>query len=212
MMTVRTLGRLCVAGGVIGAAGGLVTAFIPAAVDTDRFSYPYTPGWFLVAQAVFLVSHLLMLAGVLGVLRVGAAGHGRLAAWGGAVSVAGLVTLSVCEVAAMFLLHASTSSAAVGWLNAGYGLASLLTGTGPVLLGIAVVRAGTWHGWRRWIVLACGVELLAATPAIAGPFLAGRLALTVWVALYTALGVALLRPTVAAPARPAPTLINQELP
>ncbi len=66
--------------------------------------------------------------------------------------------------------------------------------------------------WRRWIVLACGVELLAATPAVAGPFLAGRLALTVWIGLYTALGVALLRPTVTVPARTAPTLIEQELP
>ena len=50
------------------------------------------------------------------------------------------------------------------------------------------------------------------TPAIAGPFLAGRLALTLRVALYTVLGVALLRPAVTSPARTAPTFINQELP
>ncbi|MGI5240297.1 hypothetical protein [Dactylosporangium sp. CA-139066] len=212
MMTVRTLGRVCMAGGVIGAAGGLVTAFVPAAVDTDRFSYPYTPGWFVVAQTVFLLNHVLMLAGILGVLRAGVAGRGRLAAWGGAVSVAGLVILSVCEVAAMSLLHTSMSSATVGWINAGYGLASLLTGTGPVLLGIAVARADAWHGWRRWIVLACGVELLASIPAIAGPFLAGRLALTVWVALYTALGLALVRPAVTIPAQPAPAFTAWELP
>jgi hypothetical protein len=212
MMTVRTLARLCVAGGVIGAVGGLVTAFVPAAVGTDRFSYPYTPGWFIVAQTIFLVDHVLMLAGVLGVLRAGVAGRGRLAAWGGAVSVAGLVILSLCEVAAMFLLHASMSSGTAGSLNAGYGLAALLTGTGPVLLGIAVARADAWHGWRRWILLACGVQLLAAIPAIAGPFLAGRLALTVWAALYTALGVALSRPAAIVPARTAPALIDQELP
>jgi hypothetical protein len=206
MMTVRTLGRLCVAGGLIGAAGGLVTAFVPAAVDTGRFSYPYPPGWFLAAQTVFLVNHLLIGAGVLAVLRAGAAGPGPLAARGGVVSLAGLAILSVCEVAAMFLLNASTSSAAVGWLNAGYGLAALLTGAGPALLGIAVARAGAWHGWRRWIMLACGLELLAAIPAIAGPFLAGRLALTVWAALYTALGVALSRPATTVPA-----LVHQEV-
>ncbi|MFF5233408.1 hypothetical protein [Dactylosporangium sp. NPDC000521] len=212
MMTVRTLGRLCVAGGLIGAAGGLVTAFVPPAVAADRFSYPYPPGWFLGAQTVFLVSHVLMAAGVLGVLRAGVAGPDRFAARGGVVSLAGLATLSACEAAAMFLLNASMSSAAVGWLNAGYGLAALLTGAGPVLLGIAVARTHAWRGWRRWIVLACGVELLAAMPAIAGPFLAGRLALTVWAALYTALGIALSRPAVTVSARTVPTLVYQELP
>jgi hypothetical protein len=211
MMTVRTLGRLCLAGGLIGAAGGLITAFVPAAVTADRFSYPYPPGWFLVAQTVFLASHVLVAAGVLGVLGAGVAGPGRLAARGGVVSLAGLAILSICEVAAAFLLNASTWSAAVGWLNAGYGLAAVLTGAGPVLLGIAVARAGAWHGWRRWIVLACGVELLAAMPAIAGPFLAGRLALTVWAALYAVLGVALSRPAATVPARTAPAVVHKEL-
>ncbi len=208
-MTIRTLGQLCIAGGAIGAAGGLITAFIPAAVSADRFSYPYTPGWFLVAQTAFLLNHLLMLAGVVGVLRSGAAGPGRLTRWGGRLSVAGLVALGLCELAAMPLLHAAESAPMAGLLGAGYGLACLLIGTGLVLLGVAVTRTGAWAGWRRWIVLACGVGIfLVAVPAITGPFLAGRLGLVAWVALFIALGVTLVRPIPATPVHPLPATVH----
>jgi hypothetical protein len=207
-MTIPTLGRLCLAGGLIGAAGGLVTAFVPATVGTDRFSYPYTPGWFLVAQTAFLLNHLLMIAGVAGVTRSGAAGPSRLSRRGGALAAAGLAALGLCEVAAMPLLHAAESSPAAGLLGAGYGLASLLIGTGLALLGAAVARTRTWTGWRRWIVLACGAGIfLVAVPAITGPFLAGRLGLTAWVALFIALGAALARP-VPSPARPVPATVR----
>jgi hypothetical protein len=193
-MTIRTLGRLCLVGGLIGAVGGLATAFVPAAVGADRFSYPYRPGWFLVAQAAFLVNHVLLLACVVGVLRSGAAGPGRLTRWGGALSVTGLAALALCEALAMPLWRASESSPAAGLLGAGYGLSSLLIGTGLVLLGTAVVRTGAWAGWRRWIVLACGAGMfLVAVPAITGPFLAGRLGLVAWVALFVVLGATLAR-------------------
>jgi hypothetical protein len=202
-MTVRTLGRLCLAGGLIGVAGGLVTAFVPAAVGTDRFSYPYTPGWHLVAEAAYLLNHVLMLAGVLGVLRSRVAGSGALARTGGVLSVAGLGALGLCEIGAMPLANAPESSPAAGWLGAGYGVASLLTGTGLILLGTAVARHGDWTGWRRWIVLASGVTLfLVVVPAITGPFLAGRLGLVAWLALFIALGIALGQPV---PSRPTPT-------
>jgi hypothetical protein len=203
-MMIRTLGRLCLAGGVIGVIGGLVTAFVPAAVGTDRFSYPYTPGWYLTAETAYLLNHVLMLAGAVGVIRSGVAGTGRLARSGGTLAVSGLVALGLCEVAAMFLLHASASSPAAGWLGAGYGVASLLTGTGLVLLGVAVARTAVWTGWRRWIVLTCGAALfLVVLPAISGPFLAGRLGLVAWLTLFIALGIALARPAVAVPSQPA---------
>jgi hypothetical protein len=208
-MTVRTLGRLCLAGGLVGVAGGLVTTFVPAAVGTDRFSYPYTPGWYLVAETAYLLNHVLMLAGVLGVLRSRVAGSGPMARTGGALSVAGLGALGLCEIGAMPLARASASSPAAGWLGAGYGVASLLTGTGLALLGAAVARQGSWTGWRRWIVLACGVALfLVVVPAITGPFLAGRLGLVAWIALFIALGVALIRPVPSLPARTGPVTVT----
>jgi hypothetical protein len=103
----------------------------------------------------------------------------------------------------MFLVDAPADGSAAAWIGAGYGLASLLIITGMALLGTAVARAGSWQGWRRWIVLACGVVLFAASLAIAGPFLAGRLALAAWLALFIALGLALARTAVTVPAPPA---------
>jgi hypothetical protein len=164
---------------------------------------------FLVAQAAFFLNHVLMLAGPVGILQSGAAGPGGLSRRDGGLSVAGLVALGVCELAAMPLLHAAQSSPAAGLLGAGYGLASLLIGTGLVLLGAAVARTGGWAGWRRWIVLACGAGIfLVAVPAITGPFLAGRLGLVGWVGLFVVLGVALARPITATPARPVPATVH----
>lgn len=51
--------RLCVAGGLIGVAGGLVTAFVPPEVADSRYSYPYTPRAFVVAQLVFMLNPAL---------------------------------------------------------------------------------------------------------------------------------------------------------
>lgn len=70
---VKTAGLLCLVGAVIGVISALVTAFIPPAVSFDRFSYPYTPTGFLLAQFIFMFNHVLLLVGILGLARSGAA-------------------------------------------------------------------------------------------------------------------------------------------
>lgn len=63
-------GRLCVAGGLLGAGQSAVLLLVPPAVGPDRVGYPLTAGGHVVLQLTFVVQHLLLLAGVLALLRV----------------------------------------------------------------------------------------------------------------------------------------------
>ena len=63
---------------------------------------------------------------------------------------------------------------------------------GLILAGIAVRRRGRWTGWRGLVVLVAGIFVIVPMmPALMGPFLLARLAITVWMLLFTALGHAL---------------------
>lgn len=191
---VRAAGLLCLLGGVIGVASALVTGFIPAAVAPGRYSYPYTPTGFLAAQLVFILNHLLLLVGLLGLWRSDATGSHRFGRGGLWVSLAGMGLLTLCEVAAMTMADAAYPSPPTDALGTWFGMASILIGAGLVTAGIAVVRARVWTGWRRFLPLACGVAVFAIViPGVFGPFLAGRLALAIWMLMFTALGAALLR-------------------
>ena len=189
---VKTAGLLCLVGAVIGVISGLVTAFIPPAVSSDWYSYPYTPTGFLVAQVVFILNHVLLLVGILGLARSGAAGTGLLGRVGLWISVLGMATLTVCEVGAMTLATSPYPSPRTDFMDMSYGVASILIGLGLVLAGVAVARAGEWTGWHRFVALICGVAVFVIViPGVFGPFLAGRLALVVWMLMFTALGWAL---------------------
>ncbi len=75
------------------------------------------------------------------------------------------------------------------FLDIWFGVASILIGIGLTLAGVAVARAGEWAGWRRFVVLICGVAVfIIVIPGVFGPFLAGRLVLTVWMLMLAALG------------------------
>jgi hypothetical protein len=189
---VKTAGLLCLVGAVIGVISGLVTAFIPPAVSSDWYSYPYTPTGFLVAQVVFILNHVLLLVGILGLARSGAAGTGLLGHVGLWISVLGMATLTVCEVGAMTLATSPYPSPRTDFMDMSYGVASILIGLGLVLAGVAVARAGEWTGWHRFVALICGVAVFVIViPGVFGPFLAGRLALVVWMLMFAALGWAL---------------------
>jgi hypothetical protein len=69
MTRASTAGALCTTGALIGAAGGILLAAVPPAVGPDRFSYPLTTTGHRVAEAVIVINHLLLLAGVVGLWR-----------------------------------------------------------------------------------------------------------------------------------------------
>jgi hypothetical protein len=189
---VKTAGLLCLVGAVIGVISALVTAFIPPAVSFDRFGYPYTPTGFLLVQFVFMFNHVLLLVGILGLARSGAAGSrvlGRVGVW---ISLVGMAALTLCEVWAMTFATSPYPGPGTDALDTSFGVASILIGVGLVLAGVAVARAGEWTGWRRFVPLICGVAVFVIViPGVFGPFLAGRLVLAVWMLMFAALGWAL---------------------
>jgi len=189
---VKTAGLLCFVGAIMGAIGGIITGFIPPSVSSNWYSYPYTPAGFLVAQFVFILNHLLLLVGMLGLVRSGAAGRGLLGHVGLWISAVGWATLTLCEVRAMTLATSPYPSPETDFLDIWFGVASILIGISLTLAGVAVARAGEWAGWRRFVVLICGVAVfIIVIPGVFGPFLAGRLVLTVWMLMLAALGWAL---------------------
>ncbi len=191
---VRTAGQLTVAGALLGVVGGLITGFIPPVVEPSQFSYPYSPAGFLMAQLVFILNHLVLLVGTLGLARSGATGdrtYGRLGVW---VSVGGWGLLTLCEVRAMTLAESAYPTAQTDVLDIGFGVATILIGIGLVLVGIAVASAKVWAGWARFTPLVCGIAVFVMViPGVFGPFLAGRLVLTAWMLMLAGVGVALVR-------------------
>ncbi len=189
---VKTAGLLCLVGAVIGAIGGIVTGFIPPAVSSDWYSYPYTPTGFRVAQLVFMSNHVLLLVGILGLARSGAAGNGLLGRVGLWISVVGMAALTLCEVGAITLATSPYPTPRTDLMDMSFGVASILIGVGLVPAGVAVAKARGWVGWRRFVVLTCGVAVFVIViPGVFGPFLAGRLVLAIWMLMFAALGLAL---------------------
>lgn len=190
---VTVAGRSLVAGGLLGAVGGLVTGFVPPAVPESLYSYPYAPPGFVATQLLYALNHVLLLVGVLGLARSGALGTGRSGRVGTPVAVCGLALLTLCELWGITLRDATYPSPQADLLGSGYGVASILIGLGLVLVGASVLRANCWTGSRRFVPLLCGVAVFVIVlPGVFGPFLVGRLALTVWMVMFTVLGVALL--------------------
>ena len=184
-------GWVCGLGGLVGVAGGLVTALVTPAVGRDMYRYPFSPGAYVAAQIVFAANHLLILVGLLGIGRVRAA---RGAWWlvGAGFGTFGLLLLTGCEIWALRLTNALSDGPQSGPLNTAYGRHDRL-GIGLILAGIAVARTGRWGGWARWTPLVLGILVFVMVlPGLFGTFLEGRLAITAWMLAWTVLGVALI--------------------
>ena len=185
-------GWICAAGGLIGVASGLVTAFVTPAVDMNMYRYPYSPGAYTGTQIIFAVNHLMLLVGLLGIGRIRAA-RGSLWTIGAALGTFGLLLLTGCEIWALRLTNAFVDGPQSGPLDTAYGFATVAAGIGLTLAGVAVVRTGRWRGWVRWTPLVLGILVFVmVVPGIFGTFLQGRVAITAWMLVWTALGAALI--------------------
>jgi hypothetical protein len=192
---VRTAGLLCIAGALLGVVGGVVTAFITPGVPPTQYSYPFVPEALVLASIAYAVNHVLLLIGVLGVISAGAVGDRR---WGRAglwTAVVGWAALTLCEFGSIALADFARPTNQTNLLEAGYGVATFLIGVGLIIGGVAVVRAGVWSGWARWVALACGAGVFVLTiPGImTDERVVMSLAIGAWMAMFVALGAALVR-------------------
>lgn len=192
LLTIRTAGLLCFWTALIGAASGVFLAFVEPAVPENQWSYPLDVTAFSAIQVWFALQHLGLLLGLLALQWTGAAGRSRTGRAGHFVAVASMLGFAATELAAISAAHDTKDSAAVGQLGATYGVFSILLGAALVMVGIAVVRAGVWQDWSRWIPLALGVWVFVPMlPALALSFTGARFAIAGWMLLFAALGWAL---------------------
>lgn len=136
------------AGLTMGAGALVLTGFAVAEIAD-----PLTPGQpgFAFRSTAVAIGQLLLLIGLVGLWRSGAAGRGRLGRAGLGTAVAALGVL----VAAELVIRVRPDLA-----EPMFAVAEPLLGVGMVLAGIAVVRARRWFGWRRFAPLGCGLYVL----------------------------------------------------
>ena len=189
---VSRAGVVCLAAGILGAVSGIFLAVYPGQVSEDMFSYPLTAGGFTLVQIWFFVQHIGLLAGIAAVARAGTMAQGRSARWGTGLAASGMALLAVTELIAITARNSTYPGDGTGLLDALYGVSTIAVGVGLILAGIAVRRRGRWTGWRGHVVLVAGIFVFVPmTPALMGPFVLARLAITVWMLVFAGLGYAL---------------------
>lgn len=116
-------------------------------------------GGFYAAETAWVVVHLLILVGLVGLVRSDAVGDLGWGAKGFLVAIGGRVIFSAAEFAAIVVGHDELPV---------FPPAVILTGVGMTVGGFAVVRAGRWKGPLRFAPLAMGVyPFLAIFPVFA---------------------------------------------
>jgi hypothetical protein len=168
----RTIGRSVVwtawatmAGGLLMVAGGTIlgTTWLSAGLAS--------------------LSHLLLLAGMIGLGTSGAMGRGRIARAGTWITVICWAILAVAELVDVV----STDVA-----NALFGVSTLGLPPGLILAGIAILRTRRWKGWHRFTPLIAGLFVVVAVfPSFALPGRDFEYVIAAWGVCFVLLGAAM---------------------
>ena len=190
----RTLGRMAVASGLIGALVGILALAYPPAVNDQTWSYPFPFGVAAVVSVVLAGAHALTGAGYQGVRLADTHGGSRVADVALRVAIVGFVLLAAAELASGVIGRQSDESAAAGVVGGLFGVASLLVGFGSIVAGVTSARSGASEPAAWWSLVAAGVILLlVVTPAqIADSFEVATIALTIWSLAFIPLGRAVI--------------------
>lgn len=185
-MTANTLDRPFVGHGLVPVSAGCTIAgavlTIVLGIPLASFQAREPTLWWI--PTLNAVSHLLLLAGVVGLARAGVAGRSWLATSGLGLTILGLAVLTVAEITWL------AQSPAADVL---YPVATLTQMLGLILAGVAMLRAGHWTGWRRFTPLACGLFIpLVMLPSFALPGFASNYAIGLWGVCWLLLGVSQL--------------------
>jgi hypothetical protein len=193
--SLRDLGIACAASGIAGVAIGIVTLSYPAAVSSDRWSYPFdsTAQWII--SLLLAVTHLLTLAGFLGVIAAHPYGRSRAAVAGLWAAVLGYAGLAICEVLSGGVGTQRNDSSAATAVSGAFAAASLLTAAGSIVAGIVIVRRLGLRSMGWSMVLWSGVvTVVLVTPAnIAGNEAITTITLILWSLTFVPLGRALIQ-------------------
>jgi len=165
----------------IGSLAATLVGVVTAAVAPQLA----TPGStaFALSGVMLTMVHAAALVAVAVLAASPAARRGWLKNVGFAAALAGLAAQILGEALIRFDMNLG---------NIFFTVCMPLMGIGMILVGTAVIRTGTWSGWRRFVPLACGIYI----PAVLIPaFMIARgpsfLSLAGFSALYALLGLAM---------------------
>jgi hypothetical protein len=136
---VRWSGLCLILGGLMQMVIGPLQQFSPVEPQTLDFS---------IRNSLIVLTHALILVGIIGLARSGAAGDG----WLGKIGLGLAIFMEVLFIPAEITIQ--VNFALGGALD---GICGMGLGLGMILTGIAVLRAGRWQGWRRYIPLLFGL-------------------------------------------------------
>jgi hypothetical protein len=202
--TVRAAGRAGVVGGVLTAAGGVVVQLFvrpQTSVAPEMWTYPWSGSAFVAVTLLYAALHLLVLASLWGFSVSGLAGRGRAPRVGHVLALSGTALLAVAEVISLFWVGQRMDEAGPTATVVFFGLGTVLTAVGFLVLGATTLRARAWTGWQRLSPLALGVWTTVLLVLVASPISA--LAIGVYGLLIAGLGLAMVTAPVPA-ADPAP--------
>lgn len=155
-----------VASGATAVAGAVLFFGIQPSTDIadDMWRYPWSSSGAFVAFSVFSATvHALVAVGIVALGRSGAAGRSRAATRGVALAVAGTALLFVGELVSIPIRDAQIDDTSATIVGAVFGVASILSAIGFLVLGRATLRAGVWHAWRRYTPLVTGIWISVIT-------------------------------------------------
>jgi hypothetical protein len=171
---VHTAGRSLIIGALLGIGVGIKEALFPTPFGTLQN---------VIMQGIVIIANTLVLIGVIGLARSGAAGESWLAKVGLGIAVLASALFLPFEV--LVTVNEELGGPLLG-------LTAMLQGLGLLLAGIAVLRAGCWSHWRRFTPLLCGLyTFLILIPALALSDGYNAWALAGWQIPFLLLGFAL---------------------
>jgi hypothetical protein len=144
-------------------------------------------GGFYAAETAWLVVHLLILLGLVGLVRSDAVGDRAWGRTGFVVAIVGRIIFWLAELVAIVVGDGDLFL---------FPVAAVLTGVGMIVGGLAVVRAGRWKGASRFAPLAMGVyPFVAMFPVLAATGERPDTLLSCWGLTMLAVGLAMSRAT-----------------
>ncbi len=148
-------------GGCVYIAVAQSTSQVPA----HLFRSPLSRHAFLFFAFYAAVTHLAILAGLIGLRRrAEVASAGRGASVGLLVVIGGTALLFLCELLTVPLVDKTDSATSSSIVNTLFGLATVLVTFGMIVVGSALFRAHRWDSWRRYAPLTCGILSLVLIP------------------------------------------------
>jgi hypothetical protein len=195
VVSVRTAAIAGIAGAGITIVGGFVVQAVvqpSTSVSDELWSYPWSSAGLVRISLLWALAHALVLVGLVGFARSGAAGTRRAARYGLVAVFTGTALLLLGELASILVRHEHTDATGAIAVAAVFSLGAVLSAAGFLLVGWETRRTERWHGWRRSTPLATGVWCIAligvsATKALpTGVGIYGLCLLALFAALYGA--------------------------